>query len=310
MRLCSASVGSRPIGTWGFTVRRGSYDLPLLWHNAVEDWLQWMRLSGHSPRTRYTRRGHVRAVARKLQLRSPADVTGEHLIFLFSQEDWSLEHRRGMRTSLVQFFDHCMKSGVVRRNPASALPKMPESKPKPRPAPEWLWQELIDKAGPRELLMIRLAGEAGLRRAEIAQVHRDDVLWDGDGWALIVHGKGDKQRVVPINTALAEQIQRGPVWLPEHLRHGHLFPSVDQWGNVVAKHLSPDRVGRLMSDLMPEGYTAHKLRHRYATRGFAGTKNLRAVQEALGHASVATTQRYVAVSSPEVRAVSVAVAGA
>lgn len=291
-------------------MRRGRYDLPLLWDNAIESWLQWMRLSGHSPRTRYTRRGHVRAVARIMQLRSPADVTTDHLIAVYAQQDWSLEHRRGVRTSLVQFFNHCIKNGVLRRaNPALGLPNMPESKPKPRPAPEWLWADLVAKTPPRELLMIRLAGEAGLRRAEIAKVHRDDVLWDGDGWALIVHGKGDKQRVVPINTALAEQIQRGPVWLPDHLHNGHLFPSVDQWGNVVGRHLSPDRVGRLMSELMPKGYTAHKLRHRYATKGFAGTKNLRAVQEALGHASVATTQRYVAVSSPEVRSVSEAVAG-
>lgn len=53
----------------------------------------------------------------------------------------------------------------------------------------------------------------------------------------------------------------------------------------------------------------HKLRHRFGTRGYAGTGNLRAVQEALGHASVATTQRYVAVSARDVRAVSEAAAG-
>ncbi len=52
----------------------------------------------------------------------------------------------------------------------------------------------------------------------------------------------------------------------------------------------------------------HKLRHRYASKGYAGTGNIRAVQEALGHASVATTQRYTAVTSREVRAVSEAAA--
>ena len=54
---------------------------------------------------------------------------------------------------------------------------------------------------------------------------------------------------------------------------------------------------------MPPGWSAHKLRHRYATRGYAVTRNLRAVQVALGHASVATTQRYTATTEPEVRAV-------
>ena len=48
--------------------------------------------------------------------------------------------------------------------------------------------------------------------------------------------------------------------------------------------------------------------HRYASRGYAATRDLRAVQEALGHASVATTQRYTAVTRSEVRAVSEAAA--
>ena len=169
------------------------YTLSASWDGPIEAWLQWMRISGHSPRTRYTRRGHVRAVARLLQLRAPADVTLDHLVVVFTGQDWGMEHRRGVRTSLVQFFAHCLKCGVVRKNPALGLPTMPEAKPKPRPAPEWLWDELIAKAQPRELLMVRLAGEAGLRRAEIAQVHRDDVLWDGDGWALIVAGKGHEE---------------------------------------------------------------------------------------------------------------------
>ena len=83
-----------------------------------------------------------------------------------------------MRTSLSQFYVHCMKLGVCQDNPAEGLPRIAESKGAPRPAPEWLWEELLQSAGPRELLMIRLAGEAGLRRAEIAQVQRDDVIWD------------------------------------------------------------------------------------------------------------------------------------
>lgn len=61
---------------------------------------------------------------------------------------------------------------------------------------------------------------------------------------------------------------------------------------------SPDYVGALISRLLPPGYTLHKLRHLYATRGYAGTGNLIAVKEALGYSSVATAQAYVAGCGP------------
>ncbi len=284
------------------------YRLPQAWEEAVDGWMKWMAAAGISKRSRETRRSHIRCTAKSLGVESPGAATTRKLVDLMAGAGWGQEHRRGMRTSLVQFYDWCINNGVTEYNPATGLPAIPESKPKPRPAPEWLWDEILVNSEPRVRVMIRLAGEAGLRRAEVSQVHRDDVVWDGDGWSLVIHGKGDKQRVVPINESLAEVIQRGPTWAPPgYPNQGYLFPSYDQWGNKLAPHMSADRVGRLVGEVMGQGWTMHKLRHRYATRGFAGTKNLRAVQEALGHASVATTQRYVAVSAPEIRAVSEAV---
>jgi hypothetical protein len=147
--------------------------------------------------------------------------------------------------------------------------------------------------------MARLAGEAGLRRAEVAQAHRDDLIADRGGWSLIVKGKGGKQRVVPLTDDLAEEIRdyKG-VDQADTLAAGYLFPG------KVDGHISVVYAGQLISVLMPPGWSMHKLRHRAATRGHAGTGNLRAVQEFLGHASVATTQRYVAVSRADVRRVS------
>ena len=147
--------------------------------------------------------------------------------------------------------------------------------------------------------MARLAGEAGLRRAEVAQVHRDDLGEDINGWSLIVRGKGDKQRIIPITDSLANAINE---YSSGYSPRGFLFPG------QIDGHISPNRVGVVLSKLMPPGWSMHKLRHRYASRGFAGTHNIRAVQEALGHSSVATTQRYTAVSSRDVRAVSEAAA--
>ncbi|GAA4479077.1 hypothetical protein GCM10023094_23650 [Rhodococcus olei] len=236
---------------------------------------------------------------------SPADyepitrggVTGTQLVAMAGRQQWSNEHRRGLRTSLMQLYEWAVSNGHAAENPARALPKVPESSPKPRPATDRIWRALLMAAGPRERIMARLACEVGLRRGEVARAHTRDLVEEVDGYALVVLGKGNKQRIVPIPDDLADEIARGP---GGHTigrgREGYLFPGETEG------HLSPGHVGKLIGDLMPEGWSMHKLRHRFATKAFAGTGNLRAVQEALGHASVATTERYTAVARTEVRA--------
>ena len=58
----------------------------------------------------------------------------------------------------------------------------------------------------------------------------------------------------------------------------------------------------IISRLMPAGFTMHTLRHRFATRAYRGSRNLRAVQCCSGHASVAATEEYTAVDDDEIRA--------
>lgn len=272
-------------------MRQREYSLPQAWEEAVGGWLTWLQIGGIANTTIGLRRGHVRAVAKRSATTHPRQVTLTILVDLCGNTAWSNDHRKGVRTSLCSFFDWAIANGIADDNPAARLPRVRETKPRPRPASDAVWSQLISAASPRERLMALLAGEAGLRRAEVAACHRDDLIEDVAGWSLLVHGKGGKQRVVPITDPLAAEIR---VACPA----GYLFPG-DTGG-----HLSPQWVGVLISHLMPAGWTMHKLRHRYATRGYAGTHNLRAVQEALGHASVATTQRYTAVTTLEVRAVS------
>lgn len=101
-------------------------------------------------------------------------------------------------------------------------------------------------------------------------------------------GTGDRDRVVPITTALAREIRRAGVgwWL---------FPN-DNGG-----HLSAEWVGTLCAAALPGGWTLHGCRHRFATRAYRGSRDLRAVQELLGHSSPVVTQRYVAVDAGALR---------
>jgi integrase/recombinase XerC len=117
----------------------------------------------------------------------------------------------------------------------------------------------------------------------------------------MVHGKGGKQRIVPISDDLAEAIRQGAAGhTPGSSSHCWLFP--DGCGG----HLSPQWVGELVKQALPDGYTMHSLRHRFASRAYRGTRNLRAVQTLLGHASIATTERYTAVDDDEARAAAMA----
>lgn len=274
-----------------------SYQLPEPWEKALGGWLTWLTAAGCSPATQKTRRSHIRAIARELGAAHPGEVTPAQLIAILGRRGGSLEHRRGRRSSLSSFYRYCAAAGLVAEDPTLTLPHVRAALGAPRPATDDMWKKLLATDDPRTVLMARLAGEAGLRRAEVAQVHTQDVLTDQHGSSLIVHGKGAKQRVVPITATLADAIAAAAP------TDGFLFPG------KIDGHISADRVGHLVGDAMPDGWSMHKLRHRFATKGYAGTGNLRAVQEALGHASVATTQRYTAVSGSEIRAVAEAAGG-
>lgn len=277
-------------------MRSELYELPPVWGTAVTHWVQWLAAAGASLETIRLRRGILRSVAKRLAVPRPDQVTTSMLVELCAGQKWSTDHRRNVRTTLCVFYDWAVSSGVCTDNPARGMPKVKVPPPRPRPAPDAVWRELLAAAAPREQMMARLAGEAGLRRAEVAKVHRDDVVSDLMGYSLVVRGKGDKQRTVPLTDSLADAI------LTFRRTSGYLFPGQHDG------HMSPNHVGKLLSKLMPEGWSMHKLRHRYASRGFAATQDLLAVQTALGHSSVATTQRYVQVSSAAVRRVSEAAA--
>lgn len=148
-------------------------------------------------------------------------------------------------------------------------------------------------ADPRTDVMLQLAA-VGMRRSEVAQVSTHDLISDGP--CLLVHGKGDKRRVIPISEKLATLIAAGAAGHTEGApATGYLFPG------KCGGHLSPRWVGRLCGRVLPGIWTMHTLRHRAATKAFRVTRNIRAVQKLLGHESVATTEIYTLVDEDEVR---------
>lgn len=266
------------------------------WEWAIEDYLHTLAAAGQRDATRKLRDNQLRNMARCLGC-PPEDVTAEVLVDWFGQQTWSAEHSRSNQSAVKGFFSWAYKAGRVPVYLGDVLPRLSQPKAAPRPAPDYAWTAALAAADARTTLMLRLAAEIGLRRAEVAQVHSRDAFITGGTAQLVVAGKGGKKRIIPISDALAELIRRGAAGhTPGMPTSGWLFP--DGFGG----HVSAEWVGTLVGRVLPPGYTMHSLRHRCATRAYRGTRNLRAVQTLLGHASVATTERYTAVDDDEVRA--------
>lgn len=250
------------------------------WRLAIDEWLTY--LSSRTTRdTCTTHRHRIEREARHLGVPDPWAVTGPDLVDYFDAQPWQRETRRGHRTTIRGFYAWAVLVGHVEGSPALALRPVKPSPPNPMPVPDVVYAETVKRATVRELLMLRLAAQHGMRRAEIVQVHtRRDVIPDLTGWSLIVHGKGDKDRIVPLLDDVAEQLLAMPA--------GYAFPGEHQG------HMSPRWCGTLINRLLPDPWTIHKLRHRAATRwDEASNHDLLVVSQLLGHSSVATTQLYV-----------------
>lgn len=254
---------------------------------ALREYDSWMRGSGLPESTRKLRNYHLRRLAVTTGL-EPFEATVGELSAYLASRPWGSYTRRAVRSTIKTFYQWAQVAGYVDRSPAEFLPSVSAPLGKPRPAAEDAIEVALSRADERVRLMVRLGANVGLRCCEIAAVSAEAVTRTAGGWSLRVIGKGSKVRVVPISDFIAREIQNaGP---------GYIFPG------QIEGHLSASYVSKLISQALPSGVTAHQLRHRFASRAYRGQKNIRAVQELLGHASVATTQIYTAVDSEDLRA--------
>lgn len=246
-----------------------------MYTDVLDAYLVHLAAAGRAPTTIRLRRMHLERVFAWLG-HPPLDATESELIDYMAANQWAPETRKSWRASVRGFYQWAEETERIDVDPSRRLPKVTVPQGIPHPTPTPVVDSAIDNADPRTLLMLMLAAYAGLRRAEIAALHSHDVVGD----TLVVKGKGGKVRSVPIHPKLAEALAGA---------QGYVFPGHDNG------HLSPDRVGRVMRDALGDGWTAHSLRHRFATRAYAAERDLLTVQQLLGHSSVATTQRYTQV---------------
>ena len=151
----------------------------------------------------------------------------------------------------------------------------------------------------RDSALMALLYGAGLRINEALSLDIADL--PPEGAALIVRGKGGKQRVIPllpiIRTALTDWLRHHPAAPDSPLFIGARGARLN--AGVVQKRLRDFR----RANGLPEHATPHALRHSFATHLLAGGADLRSIQELLGHASLSTTQHYTDIDTAQLLAV-------
>lgn len=252
------------------------------WAAALGLYFTAMRSANRSPGTIRLHRFYLAHLS--AQHPNPWRVTTADLRELMAQPTWGPASMKSARTVYRGFYRWAHGEGLVDDWIGERLASVRVRPGVPRPAPELVVQRVQHDVD-RIAFMAQLGAFAGLRAGEISRVGS----WDLDVDVLTVHGKGGKTRVVPIeHQGLLERLEDVADWA---------FPN--QW---TGKPITPGYVTKLLSDALPDGWTAHNLRHRYAMQAFDGTGDLLAVSELLGHASTATTQVYVSASVKRLRA--------
>lgn len=205
-------------------------------------------------------------------------------------------------------------------NGAIGLVRSPKvRRPVPRPLPEADAADLLDEAetapeaawvGKRDRALFTLLYGCGLRIDEALSLDRRQApLAAGDGvGALVVTGKGRKQRVVPVlpvvAAAIRDYLAASPYGATGQPADGEQPLFVGARGGRLNPGVAQRQMRGLRARLgLPDSATPHALRHSFATHLLADGADLRTIQDLLGHASLSTTQRYTDVDAERLMAV-------
>lgn len=231
--------------------------------------------------------------------------------------------KRGVAT-VKSFGSWLEQRRILPGSPASRLHTPKASKPLPRVLSEQQLDRILERAAKRaeggdpvdirDRAILELLYATAVRVSELCNLPQDG--FDSAARTVLVTGKGNKQRVVPVGApaarALSEYLKIGRPGLAARakvLTAGHTTAGNKTGGNSTALFLSntggallPSAVYRLVSRELEDEPGAgprgpHTLRHSAATHLLNGGADLRVVQEMLGHASLGSTQIYTHVST-------------
>jgi integrase/recombinase XerD len=234
------------------------------------------------------------------------EVSTQHLAnYLQACGETLSERTRARRIAALRaFFRFLEIQGKLTQNPAARLhfPKASLSLPKVLSGAEV--QALLDRPdatkplGMRDKAMFELMYASGLRVSELTELTLQQVRLD-HGY-LIVRGKGDKERLVPIGELASDALKDYLESARPGLLKGRVNPP-EVFVNNRGQKLTRQGVWKLIKQYavqagIQQNLTPHMLRHSFATHLLENGADLRSLQAMLGHANISTTQIYTHVT--------------
>ena len=227
--------------------------------------------------------------------------------------------------AIRSWFKWLARAGYVQQNAASlvATPRLPKHLPRV-PSIEQM-NKVVDSVGEdaaswpvRDRAILELLYGCGIRNAELVGLNPDDIHWANE--AILVRGKGQKQRYVPLGDAAAVALRAyleertaklAAAGMNDKIATAALFVNLQLRG--LGKpggdaRLTTRSVGRIVKRIailrgLPADVHPHTLRHAFGTHLLEEGADLRAIQELLGHERLSTTQRYTQLTTAQLEEV-------
>jgi integrase/recombinase XerC/integrase/recombinase XerD len=209
-------------------------------------------------------------------------ITTDFLSFVSSMRTYKPKTFHRFISTLSSFYRFLYTQGAVTTNPLTGIdrPRIKQQEVKYLKHNQVL--RLLDSIeDPRDKLIVRTIYATGVRVSELCNMNIEDI--DFDEHTIRIRGKGDKIRTVFIDDDTRADILK----FVDNRVVGPVF--VGQQG----KNISPRAIQHIFKNYAPSGITPHKIRHSYASELYKRSKNLRVVQENLGHTSIKTTEIYL-----------------
>lgn len=244
----------------------------------IEAFCAWQIGRAFSAATVRRRATTIRSFGKHIRPAELTEATGP-MVEDFLALHHSPRTKRAYRSDLSSFYRWATKRDLAPTNPVLATDSIRVPRSLPRPVPPEMVPWIINNApDDRTRLIIALAAYAGLRVSEISALTADDVTFYPQPMLTVRHGKGGKDRTIPIADALAPLLRQ---------RRGRFVP------------LTADRIGKIgAAHLRACGFdcTTHQLRHSFGTEMYRITKDLKKVGRLMGHESTQTTEGYAALT--------------